>query len=131
MENFDELQRIFSERLNYYLEKSGRTQLELAKYIGVTGTTVNNYCRGYNLPKMGRVDKICEFFQISRSDLMEEPREDGDGYYVDQETAEIANRVLINKDLRVLFDAAQDAKPEDIKIAADLLKRLKGTNIDG
>ena len=39
--------------------------------------------------------------------------------------------IFDDSDLHALFDAAQNSKPEDLKMAADLLRRLKGTNIDG
>jgi len=52
-------------------------------------------------------------------------------YYTDPETARRAQEVFDDPNLRVLFDAASGAKPEDIQMAADLLKRLKGTNLDG
>lgn len=52
-------------------------------------------------------------------------------YYTDPETAKIAQEVFDNPDLRMLFSAARDAKPEDIKLAADMLKRFKETNPDG
>lgn len=52
-------------------------------------------------------------------------------YYENEETAEIAQELYENEDMRLLFDAAKDSKPEDLKMAADLLKRLKSTNPDG
>lgn len=52
-------------------------------------------------------------------------------YYLDEETAEAAQSLFENDDMRLLFDAAKDSKPEDLKMAADLLKRLKSTNSDG
>ena len=48
-----------------------KTQLELSKYIGVSNTTINNYVKGYNMPRMDKIDKICRFFNIKRSDLLE------------------------------------------------------------
>lgn len=51
--------------------------------------------------------------------------------YYDDETAEMAQELFDNKDLRLLFDAAKDCRPEDLQMAADLLKRLKQTNPDG
>jgi hypothetical protein len=33
--------------------------------------------------------------------------------------------------MRILFDAAKDSKPEDLRRAADLLMRFKETNPDG
>lgn len=52
-------------------------------------------------------------------------------YYYNAETAKVAQAIFDDSDLHALFDAARDSKPEDLKMAADLLKRLKGTNIDG
>ena len=68
----DQIKNIFSKNLNRLLEEKGATQLELANYIGVSNTTVNNYVQGYNTPRMDKVDKICDFFGITRSELLEE-----------------------------------------------------------
>lgn len=51
-------------------------------------------------------------------------------YYNDPETARIAQQIFENRGMRTLFDAAADSRPEDLQMAADLLKRLKGTNPD-
>ena len=37
----------------------------------------------------------------------------------------MAQRIFENKDLRVLFDAAKDASPEDLKTTHDMLMALK------
>ena len=67
-----ETQRIFSNNLKYYLKLKNKTQLDLANAIGVSNTTINNYVKGYNTPRMDKVDKICKYLGISRSDLIEE-----------------------------------------------------------
>ena len=67
------LQEFFSNNLKRLLEERGKTQLELSKYIGVSNTTINNYVKGYNMPRMNKLDKICEFFNISRSELIDPP----------------------------------------------------------
>lgn len=67
-----ETQRIFSNNLKYYLKLKNKTQLDLANAIGVSNTTINNYVKGYNAPRMDKVDKICKYLGISRSDLIEE-----------------------------------------------------------
>ena len=54
-----------------------------------------------------------------------------DGYYVNEDTAKTAQRIFDDPYLRILFDAAQDSRPEDLQMAADLLRRLKKTNPDG
>ena len=67
-----ETQRIFSDNLKYYLKLNNKTQLDLANAIGVSNTTINNYVKGYNAPRMDKVDKICKYLGVSRSDLLEE-----------------------------------------------------------
>lgn len=68
----DNLNIIFKENINRLLKQHDKTQLELAKFIGVSNTTINNYVRGYNMPRMDKVDKICSFFNVKRSDLIED-----------------------------------------------------------
>lgn len=70
-----ETQRIFSNNLKYYLKLKNKTQLDLANAIGVSNTTINNYVKGYNAPRMDKVDRICKYLGISRSDLIEEKSE--------------------------------------------------------
>lgn len=49
-------------------------------------------------------------------------------YYLDNETAQTAQEIFDNPDLRALFDAARDSKPQDLQYAAELLRRFKETN---
>lgn len=71
MRDKDNIQKIFSKNLKELLSNKGVTQLELSKYLGVSNTTVYNYVNGFNMPRMDKIDKICEFFNISRSALIE------------------------------------------------------------
>lgn len=55
----------------------------------------------------------------------------GTKYYFSDETAEVAQEIFEKPGLRMLFDAARDAKPEDLITMANLLERLKKTNPNG
>ena len=57
--------------------------------------------------------------------------QNSDGWYINEETAKAAQEVFEDPDLRILFDAARDSRPEDIRMAAEMLRRLKRTNPDG
>ena len=46
-------------------------------------------------------------------------------HYIDDETAEIAQEIFKNKELRALFSAARDADADDLKVAHDMLLALK------
>ena len=47
------------------------------------------------------------------------------------EASRAAQEAFDDPDLRILFDAAKGSRPEDIRMAAEMLRRLKGTNPDG
>lgn len=66
------ISKIFSKNLIRLLNKQNKNQNELANYIGVSGQTITNYVKGYNLPRMDKVDKIASFFKVSRDDLLTE-----------------------------------------------------------
>jgi len=52
-------------------------------------------------------------------------------YYDYEETASLMQELLEDKYMKLLFDAAKDSKPADIEMAAEMLRRLKGTNENG
>ena len=70
-----ELNAIITKKLNYYMDLNSTTQVELAEYMGVSQATISNWQKGIKTPRMSKIDKICEFFHIKRSDLMEDNKE--------------------------------------------------------
>lgn len=69
----DCLQRkIFAKNLNFYISKSGKQQNEVAKDLGFPPTTFNTWCMGKVMPKMGKVQAIADYFDIFKSDLLED-----------------------------------------------------------
>lgn len=70
-----EIRDIICKKLNYYMQLNGTTQTELAEYMEVSTATVSNWCKGVKTPRMSKIDKLCEFFNIQRSDLMEDRKE--------------------------------------------------------
>lgn len=52
-------------------------------------------------------------------------------HYVDNETAKIAQEIFDDPEKRALFEATADCPPEYLRIASDVLRRLKETNPDG
>ena len=70
MSNSDINLRI-ANNLKKYMDMKNITQDELADYMGVSQVTVSNWCNGVKLPRMNKIDKICNFFNINRSDLMD------------------------------------------------------------
>lgn len=68
----EEQRKIFSKNLNYYIASSGKQQKEVAKDLGISPTTFNTWCVGKIMPRMGKVQKIADYFKIGKSDLIED-----------------------------------------------------------
>ena len=86
--------------------------------------------------EFGRIKKIADYFGVSIEYLTEgksaeKESTNGRKYYFDDETAEFAEEVFQDKNLRALFDAARGTTPEEMRIAADMLAHFKGTNSNG
>ncbi len=73
---------IFSKNLNNYIQKSGKTQLEIATKIGVSPQTFNTWCKGIAIPRMGKVQALADYFHINKSDLIEDKsNQEEESYY--------------------------------------------------
>ena len=68
----DKQKLIFQKNLISLIESSGKTQLEIAKSIGVSPQTFNTWCKGIAIPRMGKVQALADYFHINKSDLIEE-----------------------------------------------------------
>ncbi len=117
----DKQKKIFSENLNRYIEASGKTQLEIARAIGVSPQTFNTWCKGIAIPRMGKVQALADYFRINKSDLIELKSDDSDSYYLNPEAQEMAQFLFENPEYKVLFDASRKVKPEDLKKAVTAL----------
>jgi transcriptional regulator with XRE-family HTH domain len=100
-----EFNSLFSSNLNRYLRFSNKTQADLAKFVGVSTASVSNWCNGVKLPRMDKVDKICTFFCIKRSDLMDPPEDsvEDDLFLSDLEKVIIKKFRLLNDSERSMF----------------------------
>ena len=118
---------------------------ELSKIRGISINKLENelgMAKGY-LSKIDRVKpsnerlmSIANYFNVSLEYLMTgEEKEAGEKYYLNEETAEIAQEIYENKEMRMLFDVTRDADPEDIKalhsMALALKRKERGYNDEG
>ena len=112
-------------------DKAGVKDGAVAKATGITRSTFTDWKNGRSAPKADKMKKIADYFGVSVDYLTGDdnvPNSGQDGYYANPETAKIAQEIFETPGYRILFDAARDSKPEDLQMAADLLRRLKGEN---
>ena len=67
---------VFSKNLAYYIEKSGRTQKEIAEIVGVSTSTFNDWVKAKKYPRIDKIEILADYFRILKSDLIEERTEE-------------------------------------------------------
>ena len=116
------------------LQKYDVTSYKVAKEAGVTQTALSNWKTGKSTPTTKTLQRIADYFGVTIDYLMTGEEKENDKYYVNEETAEMAQTLFKTKPLRVLFDAAKDATPEDLETTYNMLMALKkkerGNNVD-
>ena len=127
-----EMRRLFANRLKYYLNLNGYTQADMARYMNVTTATTAKWCTGVTMPRVDKIQSLCNWLGIEKSDLLDsrkseetDSQDDKVRWYLDAETAEIAKRIQDDPQLRLLFDTAKDASPEDIELLKNMLEALR------
>lgn len=114
--------KIFEQLLQSY----GITAYKFCKDTGISQSTISTWKKKGNLINGEMAKVIAEYFNVSVDYVMTgKEKEGGDKYYLNSETAEMAQKLFENRNLRALFDAAQDASPEDLKTTYDMLMALK------
>lgn len=61
-----------AKNLSFYIEKSGKTQKEIAEIVGVAYSTFNDWVKGKKYPRIDKIEILANYFGILKSDLIEE-----------------------------------------------------------
>lgn len=113
----------------YQLRKAhGMTLEELGNRIGVGKSTIKKWEDGkISNMRRDKIAKLSEVFQVPPTYFlnMDDPEDNNGEYYFTEETKHAAQSIFENQELRLLFDAAKDAKPEDIQTITTMLLALK------
>ena len=102
----------------------GLTMKELADKVGVNVGTISRWESG-EVANMTRKNMVllAKALNISPLELLDE--NPNNGYYTDPETAELAEKLRTDPDMKILFSAAKDLTPEEMQQAADYVNYLK------
>ena len=115
------------EFLKMLIKQKGYTIKSFAAKIGIPYTSLLSMLNGsIGVAAVESIIKICEELSISVESLKSEYIDDtAHNYYIDPETARLAQEIYDNPDLRILMDASRKLAPSDVKTVADLVTKLK------
>lgn len=103
--------------------EKGVTTADVSRATGIPQSTLGNWKVRRNLIGVERGQKIADYFGVSLEYLM--TGKDPDGYYENDETAQIAQAIHDNRELRGLFSTAREVRPELIKAIHEMLLIMK------
>jgi transcriptional regulator with XRE-family HTH domain len=93
--------------------KKDLTQGELADRLKMATSSISMYENGNRKPSFEVLEQFADFFNVNMDYLL--GKETKTTYYLDPETAKLAQEIHDNPQYRVLFDASKNLKPESIK----------------
>jgi len=131
-------QKIFSRNLNYYMELNKKSQTDLINDLGFNKSAVSTWCNGTRLPRMDKVEMLARYFNVNRSDLIEEksdcprnaltPKDNRD---IAKDLNSIMEKLQSGNDGPASYDG-EELSPEAMELFRDeleiALKRLKIMN---
>lgn len=112
-------------------DKNGCKDSDVAKGAEIPKSTFSDWKAGRYTPKQEKLKKIADFFNVSVDYLMN-GEEVEEGYYLNPETAKLAQEMFEDEDMRSLFDMKRNMPPERFKAHMEFMKNLykqeKGEN---
>lgn len=67
---------VMAKNLQYYVERSGKTQKEMCEIVGVAPSTFNDWMKGKKYPRIDKIEIMANYFKILKSDLIEDKDEE-------------------------------------------------------
>lgn len=68
----EKVKTIFSNNLKKYMNMAGVNQNDIAKITGVSQQSVSNWINRKQIPRMGIIERLADYFGILKSDLLED-----------------------------------------------------------
>ena len=115
---------IMAKNLKFYIERSGKSQKELAELVGVAASTFNDWVKGKKYPRIDKIEILSNYFGILKSDLIEDKEE---MHKKNDTLSDIIIKLRMNEDFLSLVESLDKLKPEQlasVKQIVDVL--LKG-----
>ena len=90
----EEQKRVFAKNLNKYIALNNKQQIDVAKDLDISPTTLNMWCKGNSMPSTGKIRKLADYFRIGMSDLTDEKQKEN----IDVEYSDITMEIVISDD---------------------------------
>lgn len=113
----------FYERLNSLIKSQGLSQRKVELELGLSNGAISKW-KKYT-PNIDKVNSIAKYFHVPIEWLLTgEEKSESQGYYLNSETAEMAQSMFDDPDMRTLFDMKRNMPPERFAAHVNFMKEL-------
>ena len=71
-----EHKEVFSRNLQKYMALNGKSRKEVCQALGYSYFTFSDWVNGKKMPRMDKVEQLANYFDIKKSDLIEETKKE-------------------------------------------------------
>jgi transcriptional regulator with XRE-family HTH domain len=114
---------VLTKNLQKYLGLNNATQKDVANAIGVSTGTFNDWVKGRAVPRMDKIQKLADYFDIEVSDLLEEHSLETKRYRQKEMNA-VVEDLELNPELIALLRSVQQLTIEDRELLNLFVERL-------
>lgn len=111
------------------LKAKGLTNYKVSKDTGIAQSVLSTWKTKGTTPRPDKLQILANYLGVTVDYLL--GVQTNAQHYTDTESAKIAQEIMNDPARRALFEASADCPPEYLRIASDLLLKLKGTNPNG
>lgn len=65
--------KVMAKNIKRYMDLNGKTRSDMCKDLGIKYTTLTDWLKGNTYPRIDAIEKMANYFGISKADLVEDP----------------------------------------------------------
>lgn len=116
-----------AKNIKYYMEKNNVNSLELCRVLGVPQSTFSYWLNAKTYPRIDKIEKMANYFGISKADLVEDMRERTASQYDDDdaELLEYLEYLRTRPEARILMSTMRGATKEEVEENVRFIEALR------
>lgn len=122
MENKD-YSKIISANLKRIAFDRDKTQADIARDLKINKGTISSWMNGTRIPRISKIDMLCKYFDVSRSEIMEE-YDPNNPYNTPGKIEYLAYKMVNDTDLRELYEIKKTVGEEKFKKLISIVKNM-------
>lgn len=119
------------EKFSKLLQDYGVSAYKVSKETGISQSVFSEWKRGKSQPKLDKLRKIADFFNVPITYFTENSDESikveahNEPFYLDDETRDIIDELRTRPEMKILFSVSKNVTKEDIEATVEILKRMQ------